>query len=195
AVTAWRKAAPAAVDAPLIATDEGLEAVIERRVSTRRFRKVPLSRSEFDRLVTTAEAPLEADFRRLTKLQALVHAVEGLPPGVYDVTGGEPVLRRAGTLRKEAAHAALDQAAAGDAAVDFYFVADLDAVLDALGERGYRAAQLEGGVRGGLVYLQATALGLGATGLTFYDDEAAALLGLGEAGAVLFLAAVGRYAT
>jgi len=192
AVRAWRKPVPAAVDAPLVAVDEGLEAVIERRVSTRRFRNVPLSRSEFDRLVSTAVAPLEADFRRLTKLQALVHAVEGLAPGVYGVAGGEPVLRRAGTLRKKAAHAALDQAAAGDAAVDFYFVADLDAVLDAFGERGYRAVQLEGGVRGGLVYLQATALGLGATALTFYDDEAAALLGEGPSAAVLFSIAVGR---
>jgi len=191
AVGAWRKAIASGDGAPLIETPEAVEAVIDRRISARRFREAPLCRGDFDRLVAAASSTLGADFPRLAVLRAAVHAVEGLDPGVYEIGGGQAARRRAGSFRREAARAALDQAAAGDAAVAFYFVADLDAVLDVLGERGYRAAQLEGGVRGGLVYLQATALGLRATGLTFYDDEAAALLGEGASAAVLFSIAVG----
>jgi hypothetical protein len=62
-----------------------------------------------------------------------------------------------------------------------------------LGERGYRAAQLAAAVGGGRVYLAAYALGLGATGLTFYDDAVTAFFSPHAAGkAVMFLVAVGR---
>jgi len=37
-------------------------------------------------------------------------------------------------------------------------------------DRGYRAAQFEGGVRGGKIYLSSYAVGLGASGSTFFDD-------------------------
>jgi len=48
---------------------------------------------------------------------------------------------------------------------------DLDAVVDRLGDRGYRAAQLEAAITAGRLYLGAYAhRDLGATGLTFYDD-------------------------
>jgi len=39
------------------------------------------------------------------------------------------------------------------------------------GNRGYRAVQLEAGAIGGRIYLAAYAQGLGATGLTFFDDD------------------------
>ena len=74
-------------------------------------------------------------------------------------------------LRKLAAFLALEQAAAGFAALDVFHLADMALVIDALGERGYRAAQLEGGIRGGFTYLAAHAMGLRACGLTFYDHE------------------------
>ncbi len=51
-----------------------------------------------------------------------------------------------------------------------FHAADLDEVLGALGARGYRAAQLEGGIAAGRLALGAFALGYGATGLTFYDE-------------------------
>jgi hypothetical protein len=54
----------------------------------------------------------------------------------------------------------LDQELPADAAVDIFFLADL-----------YRAVQLEAGIIGGRLYLAAYAQRLGATGLTFYDDE------------------------
>jgi hypothetical protein len=59
-----------------------------------------------------------------------------------------------------AGHLGLDQELPADAAVDIFFLADL-----------YRAVQLEAGIIGGRLYLAAYAQRLGATGLTFYDDE------------------------
>ena len=43
--------------------------------------------------------------------------------------------------------------------------------LERFGNRGYRAVQLEAGILGGKLYLAAYAQRLGATGLTFYDDD------------------------
>ena len=47
---------------------------------------------------------------------------------------------------------------------------DLNRVTEALGDRGYRAAQFEAGIRAGKIYLSSYALGNGASGSTFYDD-------------------------
>ena len=70
---------------------------------------------------------------------------------------------------------------------------DLGRVLGALGPRGYRAAQLEGGIRGGRVYLLAHALGLRATALTFYDDELTRLFSPHAAGwSPMFFTVFGR---
>jgi len=51
------------------------------------------------------------------------------------------------------------------------FLADLKRILEGYGNRGYRAVQLEAGAIGGRMYLAAYAQGLGATGLTFFDDD------------------------
>ena len=66
-------------------------------------------------------------------------------------------------------------------------------MVERFGDRGYRAAQLEGGILGGKVYLAAYALGCGATGLTFLDDDVTEFFSPDAAGkAVMFLIAVGR---
>ena len=48
---------------------------------------------------------------------------------------------------------------------------DLQPLLDRFVNRGYRAAQLEASVTAGRLYLAAYAHRLGATGLTFFDDD------------------------
>lgn len=73
---------------------------------------------------------------------------------------------------------------------------DLEPVLARYGSRGYRAAQLEGGIIGGKLYLAAAALRIGATGLTFFDDDVSALFSERAAGAsVMFLTALRRPAS
>src|SRR5262249_8835591 len=78
------------------------------------------------------------------------------------------------------------------AAVDVYSLTDLPRVLDRFGNRGYRAAQLEGGITGGRLYLAAYAQRFGATGLTFFDDEVIEFFSPHATGkSVMFLVALG----
>ena len=59
-----------------------------------------------------------------------------------------------------------------DAAVCAYFMTDIEAVTDALGDRGYRLAQFESSLTAGRLYLATYAhRDLGGTGLTFFNDE------------------------
>ena len=54
---------------------------------------------------------------------------------------------------------------------------DVEAVVDRLGDRGYRLAQLEAGVALGRLYLATYAhRDLGGRGLTFFDDAVTDLL-------------------
>jgi hypothetical protein len=67
--------------------------------------------------------------------------------------------------------------------------------LERFGNRGYPSVHLEAGVIGGKVYLGAYALHLGATGLTFYDDEVVRFFSPHDAGkSTIFLVALGRSA-
>ena len=79
--------------------------------------------------------------------------------------------------------------------MNVYMLCDLPAVLERFGNRGYRAAQMEGGILGGRLYLGAYAQRLGATGLTFFDDDVTAFFSPDAAGkSVMFLTALGRSA-
>jgi hypothetical protein len=100
---------------------------------------------------------------------------------------------RAGDFRDQAGYLALGQDLAADAAVDIYAFTPLGPVVDRLSDRGYRLAQLEGGIIGGRIYLASYALGLGATGLTFFDDLVTELFSPHATDtSVMFLAAVGH---
>ena len=111
-------------------------------------------------------------------------------------TGEEPSVRALEPVvisetRALSEHLDLDQSLRGDVAADLYFVADMPAVLDRWDARGYRTARLDASTKAGRIYLAAYALGLGATGLTFYDDEVVEALGAAQGSAVTFLVAVG----
>ncbi len=70
---------------------------------------------------------------------------------------------------------------------------DLNPILSRFGNRGYRAVQLEAGIIGGKLYLGAYALRLGATGLTFFDDDVTNFFSPHAAGkSAIFLMAIGK---
>jgi len=180
-----------------------LDAVVRRRGSTRAFDPgAALSFEELSTALDRATRGVAADFlapgASLLELYLLVNAVDGLAPGVYRLRREEGALellreRDEAEVRRAAARLALGQELAGRAAVNVYHLADLEAVVDRLGARGYRAAQLEGGIVGGRLYLAAYAQRFGATGLTFFDDEVIDFLGPHVAGhGVMFLTALGR---
>jgi SagB-type dehydrogenase family enzyme len=207
---AWRSGRPPARvhesrgPAPdLAAADErpagDLDAVIRRRGSTRSFERRGISRSALEHLLGAASAPVPADYRRspdesLVELYLIVNAVEGVEPGAHRWHVAERRLECLwrGERRREAGYLALGQALGADAAVDVYAIADLDRILAKMGTRGYRAATLDGAIAGGRIYLAAYADRLGATGLTFFDDDVARFFQLDpKRFGVMFLTAVG----
>jgi SagB-type dehydrogenase family enzyme len=183
--------------APSIAAPS-IEDVIRRRGSSRRFAREAIG---FEPLATildvaTSRAPSDLPlFGTLTDPYLIVNAVDGLPSGAYTFDREKRALRplHAGDFRETAGYLDLGQELARDATVNVYSLANLHAVLPGLGNRGYRAAQLEGAIEGGKLYLASYALGLGATGLTFFDDDVIRFFSPHAAGkSVMFLTAIGR---
>ncbi len=102
---------------------------------------------------------------------------------------------RIGAFRALAGQLALGQDLAADASVNIYMLADLDRALNAFGNRGYRAAQLEAAIAAGRMYLAAYAQRFSATGLTFYDDAVIRFFSPHAEGmSVMFLIALGEKA-
>jgi SagB-type dehydrogenase family enzyme len=176
-----------------------LEDVIRRRGSTRRFSHQLLSLTQLSNVLVQATQPIPADClapsgRRLNDLYLIVNAVDGLPPGAY-VFHPQPQaleLLCAGDFRQQAGELALGQELAADASVAVFCLCDVLALLERFGNRGYRVAQLEGGILGGRMYLAAYAQGFGATGLTFFDDDVTAFFSPHAADkSVMFLIALG----
>ena len=100
---------------------------------------------------------------------------------------------RAGEFRQEGGYLCLEQALGADASVVVFFLADLERTLARYGDRGYRAVNLAAGLLGGRLYLAAYALGLGASGLTFYDDDVVRFFSPHAAGKdAIFVTALGR---
>jgi nitroreductase len=100
-----------------------------------------------------------------------------------------------GDFRSEAGYLGLEQELPADASVAVFFLADLEAIFRRFGNRGYRAIQLEAGIIGGKLYLAAYALHLGATGLTFYDDDVVTFFSPhAEGKSAVFLVALGKSA-
>ncbi|QPV64055.1 SagB/ThcOx family dehydrogenase [Halosimplex litoreum] len=153
---------------------------IERRGSCREYSHEPISARKFATVMDRAlrGVPADAfagDLRGLVDCYCLVHAVDGVDSGVYEYHPGADELEWVReTDRKRAGHLALGQDVVGDAAVNVYLVADVDAVVSEFGNRGYRLAQLEAGIVLGRLYLATYAhRSLGGRGFTFFDTEVA----------------------
>src|SRR5450755_2160906 len=159
--------------------NDTIEQVILRRGSTRAFNKTAsITLAQLSTILDCATRGLPADFLKppgtqLNDLYLIVHSVEGLKPGAYFFGRERNTLEllKAGEFRAEAHHLGLEQELPADACVDIFFLADLKRILEGYGNRGYRVVQLEAGAIGGRMYLAAYAQLLGATGLTFFDDD------------------------
>ena len=150
--------------------------VILQRGSTRRFARSPIALSQLSTILRTSTGPIPRDYlpddEGLIEVYFIANAVEGLDPGSYFYSSEQESLDqlKRGELRQMSAYLSLGQPLFGDASVVFFLMTHLQYVLGALGNRGYRVAQLEGGIVAGKIYLSAYSLGLGASGSTFYDD-------------------------
>ncbi len=179
-----------------------IEQVILRRGSSRQFDRSLISLAQLSTVLDRATRGVPADFlhpmgSQLNHLYLIVHAVEALEPGAYVFHRDRGLLEclKRGNFRDQAGYIGLEQQLPADAAVGIFFLADLSQILQSLGSRGYRAAQLEAGILGGKLYLGAYAQHLGATGLTFYDDDVTRFFSPHAKGkSAIFLVAVGKSA-
>ncbi|WP_458210052.1 SagB/ThcOx family dehydrogenase [Haladaptatus sp. NG-SE-30] len=180
-----------------------LHETITRRGSCREFVRDELNFRKVSTILDQAVSGVQLDVRsddgpalQYTDCYLLVNGIDGVESGAYHYhpDAGELEQLRTGSCRKEAGHLALDQRLGADAAVCAYFLADVDAITDRFGNRGYRVAQLEAALTAGKLYLGTYAhRDLGGTGLTFYDDLVTEFLSPRAAGQTpMFLYTLGR---
>jgi hypothetical protein len=181
---------------------DSLETVIVRRGSTRRLSHDAITFAQLSTILDRALGGIAADFCQppgtaLYEPYIIVNDVDGLAPGSYFFHREQRALEllAEGRFRRVAGHLGLDQALPADASADIFLMADLGAVLERFGNRGYRAAQLDASIAAGRLYLAAYALPrpVGATGLTFFDDAVTDFFSPHARGkSVMFLLAVGN---
>ena len=207
----WFKTYP---DAPRVVLpdpaldDSGLFDALARRRSLRAYAPPPLALGELAALLWAAAGVTARQdgfaFRTAPSAGGLypiehyviANGVEGLEPGLYhyDVLGRALERLATGDLRMPIARAALDQRIAAVAQAVFVWTAVLERSRWKYGARFARYVLLDAGHIAGNVALAATALGLGSCQIAaFYDDEAAALLGVDpDLEPVVYMSTVGR---
>ncbi|MBI1748636.1 MAG: SagB/ThcOx family dehydrogenase [Acidobacteria bacterium] len=179
---------------------QGLGEVILKRGSTRQFDHRPITWRELSTILSLAATAIPADFlsepgSSLLDIYMIINAVEGIDNGAYFYSPAAGALQclAKSDMRRAAGYLCLEQPLAADAAVTIFFMADLYQILAQYGNRGYRAVQFEAGLIGGKIYLTAYHLGLGSTGLTFYDDDVTQFFSPHAAGrTAIFVVAVGH---
>jgi SagB-type dehydrogenase family enzyme len=176
-VQSYRTAAPETLESGAEAGLEPLETVLRRRGSVREFSADPVPVDQLAATLALAAAPVPADVAPSNELYGIVNAVEGLESGVYRFEPPDVLeLLRPGAFRLQAGYLVLEQYLGSLAAATFFLMTDLERVLETLGDRGYRATELEAGIRVGRIYLASYAQGLAATASTFYDDDVSSFL-------------------
>ncbi|MBI4487990.1 MAG: SagB/ThcOx family dehydrogenase, partial [Deltaproteobacteria bacterium] len=180
-----------------------IEEVILRRGSTRQFSHEAITFSQLSTMLHRATRGIPSDFldspaAPLNDLYLIIHAVEDLPSGAYVFHRDSLALEllKEGHFRQQAGYLGLGQEIPADASVDVFFLSDLHPILERFGNRGYRVAQLEASITGGKLYLSAYAQRLGASGLTFFDDDVTEFFSPHAAGkSAMFLVALGKSAS
>jgi SagB-type dehydrogenase family enzyme len=197
-----------ALPAPETADGMGVWETLARRRSERRYVDQALQLMELSQLLWAAQGVTAegygVKFRTAPSAGALypvetylvVHAVEGIEPGVYHYVVGDHELEQleTGDFRRATAQAALDQEIAYRASVVFVWTAVFARSKWKYRQRAYRYIYLDAGHIAQNVALAAVALDLGSCQVAaLYDDEANALLGVdGKEESTIYMTTVGR---
>jgi SagB-type dehydrogenase family enzyme len=168
-----------------IKNSRSLKETILWRGSSRRFARTDISLSALKTILYSSTRGVPIDIFRerssLIEIYFIANGVDGLTPGAYfynhDIsaatnppTSSIQKIREIASSRNISGYLCLGQSLFSDASVVFFLMTDLQSVLRSLGNRGYRGSQFEAGIIAGKIYLAAYALGLGASGSTFFDD-------------------------
>jgi len=162
----------------------GLKETILWRGSSRKFARTSISISSLKAILysSTRGVPLDiftSEENSQIVIYFIANAVDGLSSGAYfynrsaSTNLGNTSIERVKPLvssRNISGYLCLGQTLFSDASIVFFLMADLQSVLELLGNRGYRSAQFEAGIIAGKIYLAAYGLGIGASGSTFFDD-------------------------
>ena len=177
---------------------ESIENTIIKRGSTRKFSLDAITFGQLSTILNCATSGINADFvknQTLSDLYIIANAVEGLDSGSYHYAREKNSLEllRSGNFRHVSGNLGLNQDLPYDASVTIFFMINLKKNLEQFGNRGYRITQLDSAIAGGKAYLASYALGLGATGLTFYDDAVSSFFSPHAADKeTMFLIAIGK---
>jgi SagB-type dehydrogenase family enzyme len=143
-----------------------------------------ISLSQLTAILGSATRGVSADFMQevrgdapnsyLIDLFAYIHRVDDVTPGLYFVDRKEqvlvPLLER--DQRNTAKGVSCFQDIAADGCFALSMIADMDRAWRLFGERGYKLVHYEAGMIGQMLYLAATALGVDATGIGCFVDDA-----------------------
>ena len=169
------------------------DAVLSRR-SRRNFFQEPMPEPAVHGLLDGLLKGTSENTRQFVGTGVLVNNAGSREPGYYLLDSKTESLGmvKEGPFMETMAHICLDQAWLANAALHFLFMADLGALEERFGPRGYRYAMLEAGRMGEILYLTAASMGIGCCGIgAFYDEEARQLLKLDKNTRLLYLVAVG----
>src|SRR5439155_9913596 len=134
-----------ALPAPRPSAGRTLAETIMARGSTREFSGAAIGADLLSTALWYATRSWPADVpSELVDVYLTVHAVEGLEPGsyVYHPESHALELIRRGDFRRQSAYLSLEQSLGGMSSATVFFLADLAALLEAYGNRGYRLANL-----------------------------------------------------
>jgi SagB-type dehydrogenase family enzyme len=155
------------------------EAIL-RRGSTRRFDKhSSVSLSTLTSILESSTRGVPMDVFKNTEAISSVIDAYLISNSVVDLESGAYFFNRKlkafdllkrNSSRQISGYLCLGQSLFSDASAVIFLMADLHKVLDELGNRGYRVAQLEAGIIAGKIYLSSYAHSIGASGTTFFDD-------------------------
>jgi SagB-type dehydrogenase family enzyme len=155
----------------------GLAEVVLKRGSTRRFATTSIPFSVLSTILTSSSMSIPLDFFRiadasLIDIYLICNNVEGIPVGGYFFNRKRNTLDlvKLKVSREMSGYLCLGQSLFSQASAVLFLMTNLQKVLGALGNRGYRASQFEAGIIAGKIYLAAYAQGIGASGSTFFDD-------------------------
>ena len=145
---------------------QSLAEVVLRRGSTRRFANAPIPFSILSTILTSSNRGIPLDFFRkegssLIDIYLICNDVEGVPAGGYFFN------RKLNTLdllklkvsREMSGYLCLGQSLFSQASAVLFLMTNLQKVLEALGNRGYRASQFEAGIIAGKIYWPLTLKG------------------------------------
>ncbi len=170
-------------------TSPPLMDVLKRRRSRREFtgELLPFEKAKFLLESSLNCFPCDWGFPK-TNIYVQINNVEGVKDGVYAVGNDKLYPIMEGNFSKEIAYLSLGQSFLSKANINVIFTFDFESTTC----RDYRAAMLESGSLGELLYLAAEALGLGACGIgAFYDYDLKVFLGLPEFEVPLYIVAIG----